>query len=70
MPIVAWYMLSNESYMNRVIKEVFPTVDAISTIAFQILLNRQVAYHSVPPKTPVYLRLVHMLHASAQQMLT
>lgn len=25
-PIVAWYMLSNESYMNRVIREVLPTV--------------------------------------------
>lgn len=26
MPIVAWYMLSNESYMNRVIRDVLPTV--------------------------------------------
>ena len=25
MPIVAWYMLSKESYMNRVIRDVFPT---------------------------------------------
>ena len=25
MPMVAWYMLSKESYMNRVIKEVLPT---------------------------------------------
>lgn len=25
MPIVAWYILSNESYINRVISEVFPT---------------------------------------------
>ena len=25
MPMVAWYMLSNESYMNRVISEVLPT---------------------------------------------
>lgn len=24
-PIVAWYMLSKESYMKRVIKEVLPT---------------------------------------------
>jgi hypothetical protein len=29
MPIVAWYMLSKESYMNRVIKEVFPTVGIV-----------------------------------------
>jgi len=26
MPIVAWYMLSNESYMNRVMSEVLPTL--------------------------------------------
>lgn len=26
MPIVAWYMLSNESYMNLVMSDVFPTV--------------------------------------------
>lgn len=26
MPIVAWYMLSNESYMKRVIKDVLPTI--------------------------------------------
>lgn len=25
MPIVAWYMLSKESYMKRVIREVLPT---------------------------------------------
>lgn len=25
MPIVAWYVLSKVSYMNRVIREVFPT---------------------------------------------
>jgi hypothetical protein len=30
MPIVAWYVLSKESYMNRVIKDVLPTVAAIS----------------------------------------
>ena len=26
MPIVAWYMLSKESYINRVIRDVLPTV--------------------------------------------
>ena len=26
MPMVAWYMLSNESYMNRVMSDVLPTV--------------------------------------------
>lgn len=25
MPMVAWYILSNESYMNRVIRDVLPT---------------------------------------------
>jgi hypothetical protein len=28
MPMVAWYMLSKESYMNRVIRDVFPTVSS------------------------------------------
>ena len=26
MPIVAWYVLSKESYMKRVIRDVFPTI--------------------------------------------
>ena len=26
MPMVAWYMLSKESYMKRVIREVLPTL--------------------------------------------
>lgn len=54
MPIVAWYMLSNESYMNRVIRDVFPTVDAISD-APPIVLNGYAAYHSARPRIPVYL---------------
>jgi hypothetical protein len=33
MPIVAWYMLSNESYMNLVMSEVFPTAVALSASA-------------------------------------
>ena len=27
MPMVAWYVLSNESYMKRVIRDVLPTVE-------------------------------------------
>lgn len=27
MPMVAWYMLSKESYMNLVMREVFPTIE-------------------------------------------
>ena len=27
MPMVAWYMLSKESYMKRVIRDVLPTVE-------------------------------------------
>lgn len=26
MPMVAWYMLSNESYMKRVMRDVLPTI--------------------------------------------
>lgn len=33
MPMVAWYMLSKESYINRVIKEVLPTVAIRSELA-------------------------------------
>lgn len=29
-PMVAWYMLSNESYMKRVINDVLPTAKAES----------------------------------------
>lgn len=29
MPMVAWYVLSNESYMNRVIRDVLPTVASL-----------------------------------------
>lgn len=29
MPMVAWYMLSNESYMKRVMSDVFPTAHAV-----------------------------------------
>ena len=36
MPIVAWYMLSNESYINRVMRDVLPTSDLI-----QQRLNRR-----------------------------
>ena len=27
MPMVAWYILSNESYMKRVMSDVLPTID-------------------------------------------
>lgn len=33
MPIVAWYVGSKESYMNRVMSDVFPTVLIISLCA-------------------------------------
>jgi len=42
MPMVAWYVLSNESYMKRVIKDVFPTV--ATTLAF--------ASPVIPPPLP------------------
>jgi hypothetical protein len=38
MPIVAWYVLSNESYMKRVINDVFPTVAA--KLAFPPPVNK------------------------------
>lgn len=29
MPMVAWYMLSNESYMKRVMRDVLPTTHKV-----------------------------------------
>lgn len=36
MPIVAWYVLSNESYMNRVINDVFPTASNVSSVVLEM----------------------------------
>lgn len=35
MPMVAWYVLSNESYMNRVMRDVLPTatIASVSTVS-------------------------------------
>lgn len=32
MPMVAWYMLSKESYMKRVISDVFPTARVVRNL--------------------------------------
>lgn len=59
MPIVAWYMLSKESYMNRVIKDVFPTAHdrqhSLPLFAFQCI-----AYHFVLQETPAYSKVSHI----------
>lgn len=60
-PIVAWYMLSNESYMNRVIKDVLPTVkDHVSNfdnVGSDVLLI--VAYRSALLETQVFIQSQH-----------
>ena len=58
MPMVAWYMLSKESYMKRVIKEVFPTGGAeVSPVLwkFQPLHTEEEggAYHSARRGRPI-----------------
>lgn len=57
MPIVAWYMLSNESYMKRVMSEVFPTtrwkswlVSVFPKALYKIVAGR--TYHSARQETP------------------
>ena len=40
MPIVAWYMLSKESYMKRVMREVLPTV-ATMRLSHQSILETE-----------------------------
>ena len=64
MPMVAWYMLSKESYMKRVIREVLPTVvrmclgqlSGTSPRGYrpQRPPQRRRAYRSVRPGTPVW----------------
>lgn len=61
MPMVAWYMLSKESYMNRVIREVLPTGEDISIdLAVSCFLARRedlaVAHRSVPRGRPIWNR--------------
>jgi hypothetical protein len=59
MPMVAWYVLSNESYMKRVINDVFPTVAV--KLAFTLFIatstSPKTTYHSARPKTPTYVPL-------------
>ena len=54
MPMVAWYMLSKESYMKRVIKEVLPTAGSQIRFSDHIVLGffNLGTYHSVHPRTP------------------
>lgn len=52
MPIVAWYMLSKESYMNRVIKDVLPTVATCQSKIDRLLRIGQVTELRVPLCSP------------------
>lgn len=40
MPMVAWYMLSKESYMKRVMREVLPTEEVWDQLSGHMDLNR------------------------------
>ena len=55
MPMVAWYMLSKESYMKRVIREVLPTKGVWGQLSGTCSLKTFVigAYRSVHPGRPV-----------------
>lgn len=69
MPIVAWYWLSNESYMNLVIKEVLPTrpqsyQSKPRYLALGISMRESCAYRSVRPEKQVYVRVVSVLSPS------
>ena len=53
MPIVAWYMLSNESYINRVIREVLPTAK-MSCISMKHSTSGGLqSYHFARPEIPI-----------------
>ena len=56
MPMVAWYMLSKESYMKRVIREVLPTVRGGSAYhgpSISVEFD-EASYHSVHQGTLVF----------------
>lgn len=62
MPIVAWYMLSKESYMKRVIRDVFPTI-AISCQCLYSVNGRiigDVAPLCSPRKTSLDIEVSHI----------
>ena len=47
MPIVAWYVVSKESYINRVINDVLPTVDDHASVGVLLFLgHRETWYHT------------------------
>ena len=56
MPIVAWYMLSNESYIKRVMSEVLPTVGKMVSISVHGSRNRSSCRIPLcsPRKTSLY----------------
>ena len=51
MPMVAWYMLSKESYMKRVIREVLPTGISLVVTVGEIVEDERL-YRSVPLRRP------------------
>lgn len=63
MPIVAWYVLSNESYMNRVINDVLPTAVTLDILCQPLIdqsacsrgMKRGDAYRSVRLGIPAYI---------------
>lgn len=45
MPMVAWYMLSKESYMKRVMRDVLPTLEGVSVWS-ELLARRPLSDHT------------------------
>lgn len=54
MPIVAWYVVSNESYMNRVIRDVLPTVEPVRNARCSKKVKAGIPYHFVHRGRRVY----------------
>lgn len=52
MPIVAWYMLSKESYMKRVMSDVFPTAHVVKNHEGQRQEQKCDPYRFAPPERP------------------
>ena len=60
MPIVAWYMLSKESYMNRVIRDVFPTAQR-NQLQSCLPAKPPPTYHSALRETPICSLISHLV---------
>ena len=59
MPMVAWYILSKESYMKRVIRDVLPTEIRRALVTALDAIYVTAPYHFARPGIPVWPCISH-----------